>query len=92
MVDPHAGARAHAQVAFVDDDFDVAGAREALDRLERIVGAVVVDDDQLVAAVIEILVERVALSDGRLPATILRLPMVYGPGAREAVKRRACAI
>ena len=36
----------------------------------------------------KILVERVALSDCRLPATILRLPMVYGPGAREAVKRR----
>jgi nucleoside-diphosphate-sugar epimerase len=36
----------------------------------------------------KILVERVALSDGDLPATVLRLPMVYGPGAREAVKRR----
>ena len=36
----------------------------------------------------KILVERVALSDGDLPATILRLPMVYGPGAREALKRR----
>ena len=36
----------------------------------------------------KILVERVVLSDGNLPATVLRLPMVYGPGAREAVKRR----
>jgi len=36
----------------------------------------------------KILVERVLLSDGDLPATVLRLPMVYGPGAREAVKRR----
>ncbi len=36
----------------------------------------------------KILVERIVLSDGRLPATVLRLPMVYGPGAHEAVKRR----
>jgi nucleoside-diphosphate-sugar epimerase len=36
----------------------------------------------------KILVERVALSDGDLSATVLRLPMVYGPGAPEAVKRR----
>jgi nucleoside-diphosphate-sugar epimerase len=36
----------------------------------------------------KILVERIVLSDGDLPATVLRLPMVYGPGAREAVKRR----
>jgi nucleoside-diphosphate-sugar epimerase len=36
----------------------------------------------------KILVERVALSDGDLPATVLRLPMVYGPGALEAVRRR----
>jgi nucleoside-diphosphate-sugar epimerase len=28
------------------------------------------------------------LSDSDLTATVLRLPMVYGPGAREAVKRR----
>jgi nucleoside-diphosphate-sugar epimerase len=36
----------------------------------------------------KILVERVALSDGDLSATILRLPMVYGPGALEVIKRR----
>ena len=39
----------------------------------------------------KILVERIALSDHDLPATILRLPMVYGPGAREVVKRRLFA-
>lgn len=33
-------------------------------------------------------VERAALSNSSLPATILRLPMVYGPGADEASKRR----
>jgi nucleoside-diphosphate-sugar epimerase len=36
----------------------------------------------------KILVERVALSNDDLPATVLRLPMVYGPGAHESVKRR----
>jgi hypothetical protein len=36
----------------------------------------------------KILVERVALGDGDLSATILRLPMVYGPGAPEVIKRR----
>src|SRR5581483_3487880 len=28
----------------------------------------------------KIAVERIALSDPKLPATVLRLPMVYGPG------------
>ena len=36
----------------------------------------------------KILVERAVLNNNDLPATVLRLPMVYGPGAREAVKRR----
>jgi nucleoside-diphosphate-sugar epimerase len=36
----------------------------------------------------KILVERVVLGDDDLRATVLRLPMVYGPGAREAAKRR----
>lgn len=33
-------------------------------------------------------VERVALGDSSLPATILRLPMVYGPGDYDGPKRR----
>jgi nucleoside-diphosphate-sugar epimerase len=33
-------------------------------------------------------VEELALSDPILPATILRLPMLYGPGAYDAAKRR----
>ncbi len=33
-------------------------------------------------------VEQTALSDASLPATILRLPMVYGPGDHEGTKRR----
>ncbi len=36
----------------------------------------------------KLLVERTVLNNRDLPATILRLPMVYGPGAREAMKRR----
>jgi nucleoside-diphosphate-sugar epimerase len=36
----------------------------------------------------KILVERVVFGDGDLRATVLRLPMVYGPGAREAATRR----
>jgi nucleoside-diphosphate-sugar epimerase len=36
----------------------------------------------------KIVVERVVLGDGDFRATVLRLPMVYGPGAREAAKRR----
>jgi nucleoside-diphosphate-sugar epimerase len=36
----------------------------------------------------KILVERVVLGDSDFQATVLRLPMVYGPGAREAAKRR----
>jgi nucleoside-diphosphate-sugar epimerase len=39
----------------------------------------------------KILVERVVLGDRDLRATVLRLPMVYGPGAREAAKRRLFA-
>jgi nucleoside-diphosphate-sugar epimerase len=33
-------------------------------------------------------VEELAVSDPTLPATILRLPMLYGPGAYDAAKRR----
>ena len=33
-------------------------------------------------------VERVALADPQLPGTILRLPMVYGPGDYDGLKRR----
>jgi len=36
----------------------------------------------------KILVERAVMGHAALPATILRLPMVYGPGARDVVKRR----
>ena len=36
----------------------------------------------------KVLVERAASRDPRLPATILRLPMVYGPGDRDGRKRR----
>jgi nucleoside-diphosphate-sugar epimerase len=36
----------------------------------------------------KIYVEEVALSDATLPGTILRLPMLYGPGAYEPAKRR----
>ena len=36
----------------------------------------------------KVLVEREAMSNDQLPATILRLPMVYGPGARDGPKRR----
>jgi nucleoside-diphosphate-sugar epimerase len=36
----------------------------------------------------KILVERTVLGDDNLRSTVLRLPMVYGPGAREAAKRR----
>lgn len=36
----------------------------------------------------KILVERVAISHPELPATILRLPMVYGPGDSTGQKRR----
>jgi len=36
----------------------------------------------------KILVERAVQADPDLPATILRLPMVYGPGAYESHKRR----
>jgi nucleoside-diphosphate-sugar epimerase len=36
----------------------------------------------------KILVERAVLNNDDLPATVLRLPMVYGPGARETTKRR----
>jgi nucleoside-diphosphate-sugar epimerase len=35
----------------------------------------------------KLLVERIVLNDRDLPATILRLAMVYGPGARQAMKR-----
>lgn len=33
-------------------------------------------------------VERLALADPQLPATILRLPMIYGPGDYDGLKRR----
>ena len=36
----------------------------------------------------KILVERVVLGDGDLPVTVLRLPMVFGPGAPDAARRR----
>jgi nucleoside-diphosphate-sugar epimerase len=36
----------------------------------------------------KILVERIVLSEGSLPATVLRLPMVYGPGDYPGRKRR----
>jgi nucleoside-diphosphate-sugar epimerase len=36
----------------------------------------------------KILVERAVLNNSDLAATVLRLPMVYGPGARESAKRR----
>jgi len=36
----------------------------------------------------KILVERAVLGDANLPATVLRLPMVYGPGAEQAARRR----
>jgi nucleoside-diphosphate-sugar epimerase len=36
----------------------------------------------------KILVEQAVLNNRDLPATVLRLPMVFGPGAREAAKRR----
>jgi nucleoside-diphosphate-sugar epimerase len=36
----------------------------------------------------KILVERTVLGDDNLRSTVLRLPMVYGPGAREGAKRR----
>jgi nucleoside-diphosphate-sugar epimerase len=36
----------------------------------------------------KILVERAMLGDQRLPATVLRLPMVYGPGDDDGRKRR----
>jgi nucleoside-diphosphate-sugar epimerase len=36
----------------------------------------------------KLLVERAVLNNRDLPATILRLPMVFGPGARQAMKRR----
>jgi len=36
----------------------------------------------------KILVERVVLREANLPATVLRLPMVYGPGAHDVSKRR----
>ena len=36
----------------------------------------------------KILVERAVMGHAQLPATILRLPMVYGPGARDGNKRR----
>ncbi|HUI79595.1 MAG TPA: NAD-dependent epimerase/dehydratase family protein [Bryobacteraceae bacterium] len=39
----------------------------------------------------KILVERVVMSDSRLPATVLRLPMVYGPGDYQGRKRRFAA-
>jgi nucleoside-diphosphate-sugar epimerase len=36
----------------------------------------------------KVLVERAAMSHDQLPATIMRLPMVYGPGAPDGPKRR----
>ena len=36
----------------------------------------------------KILVERAVLGDSDLPATVLRLPMIYGPGDRQGFKRR----
>jgi nucleoside-diphosphate-sugar epimerase len=36
----------------------------------------------------KILVERAVLNNRDLPATVLRLPMVYGPGGHESAKRR----
>jgi nucleoside-diphosphate-sugar epimerase len=36
----------------------------------------------------KLLVEQTVLNNGGLPATVLRLPMVYGPGARDMMKRR----
>jgi nucleoside-diphosphate-sugar epimerase len=36
----------------------------------------------------KVLVERAAMSNEQLPATVLRLPMVYGPGDRDGRKRR----
>src|SRR5579871_51005 len=36
----------------------------------------------------KILVERTVMGDSGLPATVLRLPMVYGPGVRDAGQRR----
>jgi len=36
----------------------------------------------------KLLVERAVLGDSDLPATVLRLPMVFGPGARAAANRR----
>jgi nucleoside-diphosphate-sugar epimerase len=36
----------------------------------------------------KLLVERAVLNNRDLPVTILRLPMVYGPAARDAIKRR----
>lgn len=36
----------------------------------------------------KILVERVVLGNSDLPVTVLRLPMVFGPGARDAAQRR----
>ena len=36
----------------------------------------------------KILVERAVMGHAALPATILRLPMVYGPGTRDSKKRR----
>ena len=36
----------------------------------------------------KVLVERAAMSNDQLPATVLRLPMVYGPGAPDGPKRR----
>lgn len=39
----------------------------------------------------KVLVERVVLSEGSLPATVLRLPMVYGPGDYQGRKRRFAA-
>jgi len=36
----------------------------------------------------KILVERVVMSDGSFPATVLRLPMVFGPGAHNVALRR----
>jgi len=40
-------------------------------------------DDAWIAEYDKILVERAAMSDDRLKATVLRLPMVYGPGDRQ---------
>ena len=36
----------------------------------------------------KVLVERVVMSNAELPGTVLRLPMVYGPGDRAGQKRR----